>query len=51
MRLEFGKMKKIKDMSKNEKMKYMFNLFPKYWGEIDENAGIARLQKNRPNSF
>lgn len=45
MRLEFGKMKKIKDMSKNEKMKYMFNLLPKYWGEIDENAGIARLQK------
>lgn len=38
-------MKKIKDMSKNEKMKYMFNLLPKYWGEIDENAGIARLQK------
>lgn len=45
MRLEFDKMKKIKDMSKNEKMKYMFNLLPKYWGEIDENAGIARLQK------
>ena len=45
MKKEFGKMKKIKDMSKNEKMKYMFNLLPKYWGEIDENAGIARLQK------
>lgn len=42
---EYSVMKSIKDMSKNEKLKYMFKLLPKYWGDIDEELGVDRLRK------
>lgn len=42
---EYTVMKRIEDMSKNEKLKYMFKLLPKYWGDIDEELGVDRLRK------
>ena len=39
---EYTVMKRIEDMSKNEKLKYMFKLLPKYWGDIDEELVNAK---------
>lgn len=42
---EYTVTKRIEDMSKNEKLKYMFKLLPKYWGDSDEKLGVDKLRK------